>query len=206
MHTDNEDTKWLYIIGAFAVLLGASLTMGLFLLFLFKDKIIDKNDINLLDMYIKASFSFFGSLFSIGTSLFIFHLQNNRKKKDKKDEKLKIIDFIRTLNHKNITEAKKIHEMISTEGMSIFLSDLNNNDKEIIEIFTVIHTSINTKSIDSLMLTLNPMVEEDLKLINQYNLICEIEKLLFLFIEKINTESGREESIKQLNSLSESIE
>ena len=191
----------MFIIIFIGVLVGTVATLGLFLLFILRDVVIDQESINLLDMYIKASFSFFGSLFSIATSLLIFHLQNNRKAKEEEKSKNLLLKVIQTKNEENLKEIDKIYRIISQKGISTFLEEFKENEIILKEMFLTIYTSINTDLLDTIILKLDPLNSKEAVLIEEYNIIKNIEKLLYLVVEKAQTEQGKNELLKKIFSL-----
>lgn len=199
---DKKDKRSIYILIFIGSLLGTVAVLGLLLLFVTKNVVIDQKKINLLDMYIKASFSFFGSLFSIGTSLLIFHLQNNRKAKEQKDKKDQLVEYVRNKNSENFIEIDKIYKIISKNGIDTFLVEFKESEREIKEIFLAIYTAINVNSLDAIIIKLDPSDSKEAALIKEYNLVSEIEKLLALVLEKAETEKGKNELIKKIFSLS----
>ena len=202
---DKNDKIVLYIVVFIGALMGTIAVLGSFLLFKLKDVMIDQTSINLLDMYIKASFTFFGSFFSILTSLFIFHLQNIKKIKDEKNRKRKILDFITKKNKDNLEEIRKINKIFSKKGIEGFLLDFDDNEENIKEIFLTIYTSIDTKSLDKIIIDLDPSITEEGILLKTFNSVIEVEKILMLIIEKAKTEIGKQNLLRRLNSLTEDI-
>ncbi|MGH1847165.1 hypothetical protein ABE869_10160 [Enterococcus gilvus] len=200
---DKNDKKTMYIIIFVGSLLGTVAVLGILLLFTLKHVIIDQKSINLLDMYIKASFSFFGSIFSIGTSLLIFHLQNSRKAKDEKNKKVQLIEFLQKKNKENLIEIDKIYKIISKKGIEVFLAEFKNEEKELKEIFLIIYTAINVKSMDSTLMKLDPSDGQEATILEEFNLINEIDKLLALLLEKTETEQGKEQLIRKIFLLTE---
>lgn len=198
---NKRDKIDMFIIIFIGVLVGTIATLGLFLLFILRDVVIDQESINLLDMYIKASFSFFGSVFSIASSLLIFHLQNNRKAKEEEKSKNLLLKVIQTKNEENLKEVDKIYRIISQKGISTFLEEFKENEIILKEIFLTIYTSINTDLLDTIILKLDPLNSKEAVLIEEYNIIKNIEKLLYLVVEKAQTEQGKNELLTKLFSL-----
>ncbi|MGX7328064.1 hypothetical protein [Enterococcus bulliens] len=201
-----DDKKSLSIYICIYSFLGSIAVLGTLLLIFLKGYIIDENT-NLLDMYIKASFTFFGSFFSVITSLSIFHLQNLKKQKENQEKKQKMLNLIKKFNYDNTKELKKIHSIISSEGISHFLTNLNKEkfEAEIKEIFFAIYTSINIDSASQLISRLDPSNECDLVILENYLRIQKISSLLNLFLEKTETKNGKEEIIKLIFELTEEL-
>lgn len=202
---DKNDKIVLYTVIFIGALIGTIAVLGSFLLFKLNDIIIDQTSINLLDMYIKASFTFFGSFFSILTSLFIFHLQNNKKIKDEKNRKRKILDFIMNKNKDNLEEIRKINRIFAKKGIEGFLLDFDEKEEDIKEIFLTIYTSIDTNSLDKIVIDLDPSITEEGILLKTFNSVKEVEKILMLIIEKAKTEIAKQNLLRRLNSLTEEL-
>lgn len=195
---DRIEKKQIYVLCFIGSLIGVIAVLGLVLLFVLQNRIIDIKSINLLDMYIKASFSFFGSIFSIGTSLLIFHLQNNKKLNEERCKQKRLLEFIRNRNKENRVEVSKIHRIISEHGISTFLSEFGMKEKEIKEIFLTIYTSLDTNFPDNVIMSLDPSVDEEGDLLDEYKLVVKIEKLLELLLNKAETEQSKNELIKNI--------
>lgn len=199
---DKKSLKILIIIGS---LLGALSASGLCLLFIFKGILIDETKINLLEMYLKSSFALFGSLFSIGTSLFIFHLQDNKKHNEEILEKEKQFKFINRINNINAEEIKKLNTSISQKGIDTYLVDYKKDNQPFHEMLQVIYYSLDTNSTNSLVLQLDPNLEENRDEIERFNKTLNIKNLILILVENAKTDEGKERLIRNIYSSSEEI-
>lgn len=186
---DKKSLKILIIIGS---LLGALSASGLCLLFIFKGILIDETKINLLEMYLKSSFALFGSLFSIGTSLFIFHLQDNKKYNEEILEKENQFKFINRINNTNAEKITKLNGSMSKKGIDKYLLDYKENNDPFHEMLQVIYYSLDTNSISSLVLQLDPTLEKNRDEIERFNKTLNIKNLILILIEKTTTDTGKE--------------
>lgn len=202
---DKKDKRTIYIIILLGTMLGTIAVLGLLLLFALKHVYIDQKSINLLDMYIKASFSFFGSIFSIGTSLLIFYLQNNRKVVEEEKKKEQLLEFLQKKNDKNLIELRKIYKIISKKGIEVFLTEFNTNEKELKEIFLTIYTAISVNAMEPSLAKLDPSDNREADLIENFSIVNETEKLLALVLEKAETEQGKKQLVKKIFSLTEKV-
>lgn len=115
---------------------------SLILLLINQNLLIDQNSIDLLDMYIRASFVLIGSTLSGIVAFFIFSLQENVKKKEKVENEMKFYDNIKEEYHDNLEALKKVSKMMRQNSISDLANDLA-EEKEVKEILRAVHTQMN---------------------------------------------------------------
>ncbi|MDO6657846.1 hypothetical protein [Anaerobacillus sp. 1_MG-2023] len=115
---------------------------SLILLIINQNILIDQNSIDLLDMYIRASFVLIGSTLSGIVAFFIFSLQENVKKKEKVENEMKFYDNIKEEYHDNLEALKKVSKMMRQNSISDLANDLA-EEKEVKEILRAVHTQMN---------------------------------------------------------------
>lgn len=112
------------------------------LIFINKNILIDNNNIDLLDSYIKAGFVLIGSTLSGIVAFFIFSLQERSKKKEKSETKSKNHQNTLMEFEENYKSLRKISRMME-EGSS--LSELAKEIvevKQVKELFLTVYTQL----------------------------------------------------------------
>lgn len=116
--------------------LGVFSATSLVQLMQYKNVIIDTKNINLLDMYIKASSAFFGTFFSSIFTITMFWYKENRKKNEeiKKEEKFYSLLHDEWLNNKDTLARFK--SVLVSAGLPTFTEDFqtSNETREVVEL------------------------------------------------------------------------
>lgn len=120
-----------------AVFFGFSLS----LLFVNQNILIDKNSIDLLDMYIRAGFVLIGSTLSGIVAFFIFSLQERSKIKEKKENEIKHYQNTKEEFEDNLKALKKISKMMEEGSLSELAKEIV-EVKEVKEIFLTVYTQL----------------------------------------------------------------
>ncbi|MGF2768585.1 hypothetical protein [Bacillus cereus] len=107
----------IFLTIVFVLFLAAFCSFFLILLFINQGIVINKQDINLLDMFIKSSFTLLGSTLSGVIALFIFSLQEKSKKKEKQERELKYYSYIKHEFQANFEILERILETINELGI-----------------------------------------------------------------------------------------
>lgn len=183
----------------FAVFLGVTFTTGLISLMCFKNIIIDETTVNLLDMYIKAGFAFFGSFFSGLSAMFVFYLQRYYKNRNKIEVMNDLIFKSDNEKNENINAIRKIDNMFRDEGIKAFVNALNVRDKDstekntVKEILEIVLIEIDFSYWSELEKRYGQIPEEikkDIK-INEYKSIQKIFKYLSLLLKSVNDKNNQ---------------
>lgn len=191
---DKKKYDWpLKYLILFAVFLGVMFTTGLISFMYFKKIIIDETKVNLLDMYIKAGFAFFGSFFSGLSAMFVFYLQRYYKNRNK----IEIINdlIVKSDNEKNenINAIKKIDNMFRDAGIKAFVDVLNigekdstekNTVKEILEIVLIEIDFTYWSELEKRYGQIPEEIKKDIK-INEYKSVQKIYKYLSLLLTSV---------------------
>ncbi|PGK38676.1 hypothetical protein [Bacillus thuringiensis] len=92
-------------------------SFSLLLLFINKGIVLDEKHINLLDMFIKSSFTLIGSTLSGVMALFIFSLQEKSKRREKEEKEIKYYGYIKSEFQTNFEILERILETINELGI-----------------------------------------------------------------------------------------
>lgn len=116
--------------------LGVFSATSLVQLMKYKNIIIDTKNINLLDMYIKATSAFFGTLFSSIFTITMFWYKESRKKNEEieKEERYYSLLHNEWLNNKDTLA--KFNSVLISSGLPTFSADFqtSNETREVVEL------------------------------------------------------------------------
>ncbi|WP_173916905.1 hypothetical protein [Halobacillus sp. Marseille-Q1614] len=114
---------------------------SLVLLLITNKVIIDHKSIDLLDMYIRASFVLIGSTLSGLVAFFIYQLQERGKEKEKEENENKHYESIKEEYKDNLEALDKISKMINQSSITELAIDIAEG-QEVKEIFLTIYTQV----------------------------------------------------------------
>jgi hypothetical protein len=114
---------------------------SLLLLLINQNVVINKKDIDLLDMYIRAGFVFIGSTLSGIVAFFIFSLQERSKKREKEENEIKHYENIQKEYLDNVEVLKKVSSMMIQYSLPELAKDIA-EEKGFKEIFLSVHTQM----------------------------------------------------------------
>ncbi|WHZ04955.1 hypothetical protein QNH48_10175 [Neobacillus sp. YX16] len=178
-----EKNKVFYII-LIVIFLAVFFSFSLLLLLLNQRVIIDQKSINLLDMFIKSSFTLLGTTLSGLVAVFIFSLQEGSKKKEKLDVQIKHYKNIRQEFESNIIALEKIESMMDIGTLEEVAKDLV-EQKEIKEMLLVLFTQLNfTFYINHLSELKLERYENSIKV---FKLTYQVYKYLDIVINKLDS-------------------
>ncbi|PHG30407.1 hypothetical protein COI60_24870 [Bacillus toyonensis] len=137
-----KSKKKVFNLVIFVVFLATFFSFTLILLLINKGIIIDQNSINLLDMFIKSSFTLLGSTLSGVIAVFVFSLQEESRRKEKLESQIKYYKNLKREFENNINVLEKIESMMDNGTLEEVASDIV-AEKEVKEILLVMYTQLN---------------------------------------------------------------
>ncbi|AXN41036.1 hypothetical protein [Peribacillus butanolivorans] len=162
---------------------------SLILLLINQKILIDQKSIDLLDMYIRASFVLIGSTLSGIVAFFIFSLQEKGKKIEKEENEIKHYENIKGEYQDNLEALKKVSKMMRQNPLPELANDIA-EEKEVKEILLAVHTQINfTFYLDFLKELKNKKYSNHIK---AFKKSYQIYKYLDLIINKLENKDNIE--------------
>ncbi|KXO03077.1 hypothetical protein AYK81_28720 [Bacillus thuringiensis] len=137
-----KSKKKVFNLVIFVVFLATFFSFTLILLLINKGIIIDQKSINLLDMFIKSSFTLLGSTLSGVIAVFVFSLQEESRRKEKLESQIKYYKNLKREFENNINVLEKIESMMDNGTLEEVASDIV-AEKEVKEILLVMYTQLN---------------------------------------------------------------
>ncbi|AMX83611.1 hypothetical protein GS3922_07990 [Geobacillus subterraneus] len=168
-------------------------SFSLILLLINKKFLIDEKSVDLLDMYIRASFVLIGSTLSGIVAFFIFYLQEKSKEREKKENEEKHYENIRDEFEDNRAVLKKVIKIMGEGSLSDLAAEIA-EEKEVKEIFLAVYTQLNfTFYLDFLKELKNKEYSNHIK---AFKKSYQIYKYLDLIINKLENKENIEQILK----------
>ena len=172
-----------------AIFIATFLSFSMILLLINKKILIDKNSVDILDMYIKASFVLIGSTLSGLVALFIFYLQERSKREDKKENEKKHYENIYDEFADNIEVYKKLSNIMRKDSLSQLATEIV-EEQELKEILLVLYTQLNFTFYIEYLKELKS--EEYANCIKAFKFAYQIYNYLGLVINKLDNKENIE--------------
>lgn len=136
-----KKNKIFYLI-IIVVFLAVFASFSLILILINSKIVIDQNNVNLFDLFVKSSFTLIGSTLSGLVAIFIFSLQEGSKKKERLDNQEKHFKNIMQEFETNISVLERIESIMDIGTLEEVAKDIL-EEKEIKEMLLVIYTQLN---------------------------------------------------------------
>ncbi|PFC51170.1 hypothetical protein CN282_12345 [Bacillus thuringiensis] len=181
-----KKNKIFYLI-IIVVFLAVFASFSLILILINSKIVIDQNNVNLFDLFVKSSFTLIGSTLSGLVAIFIFSLQEGSKKKERLDNQEKHFKNIMQEFETNISVLERIESIMDIGTLEEVAKDIL-EEKEIKEMLLVIYTQLNFTFYVNHLSELK--IERYGNSIKVFKLTYQVYKYIDLIINKLDSKQN----------------